>query len=95
MTISPTEAADVAKRYGLGLQDAAGLLSLAKDVDDANAIAARFAAPATDAAAIELTRQLFGHTPKAEPPEPADEGKPASPDIAARRFASNLFNKSD
>ena len=43
MAITPQQAADVARQHGLTLQDAAGLVSLATDVQDANEIAARFA----------------------------------------------------
>ena len=42
--LTADEAADIAARHGLSLQDAAGLLNLADDADDAERIADRFAA---------------------------------------------------
>lgn len=44
LPLTATEAAEIAARHGLGLQDAAGLLSLADNATDAERIAARFAA---------------------------------------------------
>ncbi|MEX2659710.1 MAG: hypothetical protein WD232_08435 [Acidimicrobiales bacterium] len=43
MTITEDEAADIAKRHGLGLSDAVSLRDLAADTDHAEALAARFA----------------------------------------------------
>jgi hypothetical protein len=60
--ISPDEAADIAARHGLSLQDAAGLLSLADDAADAERIAARFAAADPERAVVQA---LF--SPQAEP----------------------------
>jgi hypothetical protein len=42
--LTADQAADIAARHGLSLQDAAGLLNLADDADDAEHIASRFAA---------------------------------------------------
>jgi hypothetical protein len=43
LPITPEEAADIARRHGLTLNDAAGLLNLADDTEDADRIAKRFA----------------------------------------------------
>jgi len=60
--ITPTEAADIARKHGLTLSDAAGLAALANTLDEAETIAARFATPEVDTAARDLTRRLFGRT---------------------------------
>lgn len=63
MPITPDEAADIAARHGLSLQDAAGLLSLATDADDADRIASRFA---TVDPLLDVTRALFGRPDRPE-----------------------------
>lgn len=77
MPLTPTEAADVARRHGLSLQDAAGLMTLAQDAVDAETIAKRFAEPDTAAASLDLTRRLF-------------DGKTTTEDLAPDDFASWL-----
>lgn len=93
MALTANEAAEIAKRHGLTLQDAAGLLTLADTADEADTIAARFAQPETKTAGLALVRHLFGEPmPTPEPPEPA--GTP-NPDLQMRRFTSRLFNDKD
>ena len=48
MGITSTEAADIARRHGLTLQDAAGLASLADNAEEAEQIAARFSSPESE-----------------------------------------------
>ena len=43
MALTPEEAADIARKHGLSMLDAAGLLSLADNAQHADQIAARFA----------------------------------------------------
>jgi hypothetical protein len=57
MPLTADAAADVARRHGLTLQDAAALRALADDEQSADKIAARFAPP-TDDDTTEATRQL-------------------------------------
>lgn len=45
MSITEDQAAEIAKRHGLGLADAVSLRDLASDADHAEALAARFAPP--------------------------------------------------
>lgn len=92
MPITPAEAADVAKRHGLSLQDAAGLLSLADDLADAEAIASRFAGPDVAEATRQWTRALFGRG-DATPSEPPDNPPAPDDDTAERRYVADLFNQ--
>lgn len=94
MPITPTEAAEVARRHGLSLHDAAGLVSLAADVDDANAIAARFAAAEGSEnaeVAREYTRQLFG---KYVDPDEVERNRPPDPPTM-RQFVARMFHRED
>lgn len=107
MPITPDEAADIARRHGLGLNDAAGLMNLANDADDAERIASRFAGTGPDEAREAELRafagHLFGNTPTDEPeatePPPGNvvprEGDtPAIPDggeRVTRQFVADLF----
>lgn len=92
MPITPTEAADIARKHGLTLSDAAGLAALANTLDEAETIAARFATPEVDTATRDLTRRLFGRTDQQPDDQPPAEPDPEpSPDLAARRFAHRLF----
>lgn len=59
MPLSSDEAIEVARRHGLGLNDAVGLMSLAEDVDEAERIAGRFAQSSQDEFASVAVR-LFG-----------------------------------
>jgi hypothetical protein len=108
--ITPDEAADIAKRHGLGLQDAAGLLTLATDAKDADRIAARFAeaekADPIAEAGREYAAALFGRKPDAAPdpePEPTpnvvpSEGtNPAHVDRTRdlRRYVARIFDTPD
>jgi hypothetical protein len=95
MPLSPDQAATIARRHNLTLQDAAGLLSLADDVDQADRIAARFAGTDDDTVGREWARALFGRddTP-AEPTDGDGDTPPASDgDTGMRRFAAELFNR--
>lgn len=101
MPLTATEAATIAKRHGLSLTDAAGLLSLADNADEADAIAKRFAEPDTQEASRQLVRDLFGTSERDETPPPpklrAVEGGNPSPvdktDADLRRFTANLFDR--
>lgn len=61
MPITPEQAVDAARRHGLSLTDAAGLLGLADTPTEADAIAARFATGSSDATdeLRAFTRDLF------------------------------------
>lgn len=83
MGLTAAEAADIARRHGLGLNDAAGLLALADDQESAEALAEKFAP--SDASMRDLTRRLFGTEEAA-----VDEG-PAGPDLEGRQFVRRLF----
>lgn len=48
MGITATEAAEIARRHGLSLQDAAGLASLANSTEEAEQLAARFSTPESE-----------------------------------------------
>lgn len=96
MPISPSEAATIAHKHGLSLQDAAGLLSLADSTDEADRIAATFAAPATTSASLELTRRLFGHQDQADEETPPAPRPPApTADLEMRRITRRLFDRPD
>ncbi len=60
--LSPAEAAAVARRHNLSLMDAAGLLTLADDVEEAESIAGSFAEPSSEAAARAFAARLFDPT---------------------------------
>ena len=63
MPLTPTQAAAVAEKFGLGVSDAAALASLAGSVDEAEQIAARFSPNPT---ARQLSRaDLAQMTPEA------------------------------
>lgn len=57
MALTPQEAATIASRHGLSLQDAAGLLTLADTPEEAERIAADFADE--DAQSRAFVRNLF------------------------------------
>jgi hypothetical protein len=59
LPLTPDDAARIARRHGLTLQDAAGLLTLADHPDDAERIAAAFARPDPDTTARKLAEDLF------------------------------------
>lgn len=86
MALTAAEAADIARKHGLTLQDAAGLLALADTADEADTIAARFATPEADDAARAIARQLFGE--RREDPDVADLDE-------HRRFTRRLFRDPD
>jgi hypothetical protein len=103
MPLTPTEAADVARRHGLSLQDAAGLLSMAVDADEADTIAARFAAPEVEEAGRRWAAELFGRpepkapaeppTPNAVPREGSNPEAHPAPDAEMRALTARLFDR--
>ena len=105
LPLTPDAAADIARKHGLSLLDAAGLLSLADDEADADRIAAKFATtnePDTDAEVREYAAALFGRkaeTPTEQPEPvpghvPAEGTNPAQVDTErdVRRFVADLFD---
>ncbi len=94
MPITADQAATIARRHGLSLMDAAGLLTLADSADQADEIAAKFAGTDDDTVGREWARALFGRD---EPPtEPADGDTPPAADgdgDGMRAFARDLFDR--
>jgi len=92
MPLTPDQAANVARRHGLSLMDAAGLLSLADTETEADRIAASFAGTDAEAATREFAAALFGKNEPSTntPAKPADDGNPE-----VRRFVADLFDRSD
>ena len=108
MPIDRDTAAEVARRHGLSLMDAAGLVNLADDADDADQLARRFAAAASpqDEELRAYAAELFGkrkpdtEAPAPAPPPnvaPAEGTNPAIPDNDrdTRRFVAHLFDHPD
>lgn len=91
MPLTPDQAAAIARRHGLTLHDAAGLLTLASDEADAERIAALFAgtseADAERAQARDYTAALFGRTARTAKPGHADEPPAPPPGVVAREGA--------
>lgn len=104
MSLTPDQAAAVARRHKLSLMDAAGLLSLADSPEEADRIAGRFAG--TDDSMRELAARLFGRDktttePTTEGPatRPSREGaNPTTTDdsnAGMRSFVADLFDRSE
>lgn len=90
MPLTPSQAADIAKRHGLTLTDAAGLLGLADTAAEADTIAARFATGTTsESVGAEYVRQLFGRDDAEHGADDNDE--PDDADDPLRRFTRDLF----
>lgn len=86
--LTPTEAADIARRAGLTLADAVALRMLADDTEEATELAGRFATSGNDGA---FAAALFGHPDRAV--APPIEGP--DPDADDRRFVAQLFARPD
>lgn len=109
LPITPDQAAEVARRHGLTLMDAAGLLNLAESTEDADRLAATFAtteAKDDDTEAREFAARLFRRKPATEPapvPEPTPntvpkEGSPVvipDPSRELRKYTARLFDRPD
>lgn len=61
MSITEDEAADIARRHGLGLADAVSLRDLASDVDHAEALAERFAPTQTPEQLADAVHRAKGY----------------------------------
>lgn len=104
MPITPGQAAAVARRHGLSLQDAAGLVALADTAEEADRLAAGFAQP-VDTAVRDWARALFGNNePDTDTPTEPTAGNhanregnnpPAPAGDAMRRYVADLFDRSD
>jgi hypothetical protein len=102
MALTPDEAADIARRHGLTVADAASLRALADDTDQADRIAAKFARDADPAKAF--VHALFSGTDQTDAPaddparpagvvprEGANTQPPEPADLKSRRFIASLF----
>jgi len=86
--LTPSEAADIARRAGLTLADAVALRMLADDTDEATSLAARFVTDGNDGA---FAAALLSSPDRAV--APPIEG--SDPDDEDRRFAAQLFARPD
>lgn len=86
MPITPAQAAEVARRHGLSLLDASGLLNLADTAEEADAIAATFAQPDNDNAARAYARELFASGTGDDLPARPEPAEGELPNIARDLF---------
>lgn len=86
--LTPSEAADIARRAGLTLADAVALRMLTDSTEEAVDLASRFVTTGNDAA---FAAALLGHPDRAV--APAIEGP--DPDDDDRRFAAQLLRPND
>lgn len=89
MSIDASTAAEIARKNGLTLHDAAALQSLASTEQEADRIAARFRSPETEMR--QFVQNLFdGREP---PSTDRDRQPPANPEEQTQRFLAGLFGE--
>lgn len=89
--LTPTQAADIARRSGLSLADAVALRMLADTTDEAVDLAAKFGAEGTSAG---LVARLFGDDDRGGEAGPTDTTAPGDRDDGpARAFLADAFGR--